>query len=82
MLELARDDVLPAALGFEPTPGSGSSIEGHWNVDSIDDLCMSLVYPTDVVEELNGTEVRIPGFVVPLELADSGKVRELTSEHS
>ena len=33
-------------------------------------------YPMGVVEELNGALVKIPGFVVPLEVSTEGKVSE------
>ena len=33
-------------------------------------------YSVGVVEDLNGARVMLPGFVVPLELADNGKVTE------
>lgn len=37
---------------------------------------MEQAYPMGVVEELNGALVKIPGFVVPLEVSTEGKVSE------
>ena len=33
-------------------------------------------YPTGVVEELDGEQVKIPGFIVPLEVAAGGEISE------
>lgn len=33
-------------------------------------------YGADVNEELNGIQAKLPGFVVPLEIADEGKISE------
>ena len=34
------------------------------------------VYPQGVVEELDGIQAKLPGFMVPLELAEGGKIKE------
>lgn len=53
--------------------GGNASDDGHW---SDDPFVQTPVYPTGVVEELDGKEVRLPGFIVPLDLDDVGNIRE------
>ena len=73
--ELGWEDLMPAREEFAPSPNTSNPIDGEWE-DDIDDPFMSPVYPTGVVEELDGITAKIPGFVVPLELADDGKIKE------
>ena len=62
--ELTWDDLIPASEATEQ-PGDYS----------FDPFAMP-AFPTGVVEELNGVLVKIPGFVVPLEVSAEGKVSE------
>ena len=63
--ELTWDDLIPDAEMSEQ-PGN----------DSFDDPFSMPVLPMGVVEELDGVLVKIPGFVVPLEVSAEGKVSE------
>ncbi|MYH34206.1 MAG: DUF3299 domain-containing protein [Gammaproteobacteria bacterium] len=63
--ELTWDDLIPDA---EATEQPGDS--------SFDDPFAMPVLPMGVVEELDGVLVKIPGFVVPLEVSSEGKVSE------
>ena len=63
--ELTWDDLIPDAGTIEQ-PGDGS----------FDDPFSMPALPMGVVEELNGVLVKIPGFVVPLEVSPEGKVSE------
>lgn len=63
--ELTWDDLIPETRATEQ-PGDYS----------FDDPFAMPVFPTGVVEELNGVLVKIPGFVVPLEVSTEGKVSE------
>lgn len=63
--ELTWDDLIPDARATEQ-PGD----------NSFDDPFSIPVLPMGVVEELDGVLVKIPGFVVPLEVSAEGKVSE------
>ena len=63
--ELTWDDLIPDA-GVIEQPGG----------DSLGDPFAMPALPTGVVEELDGVLVKIPGFVVPLEVSTGGKVSE------
>ncbi|MDE0488169.1 MAG: DUF3299 domain-containing protein, partial [Gammaproteobacteria bacterium] len=63
--ELTWDDLIPDAEGTEQPDDS-----------SFDDPFAMPVLPMGVVEELDGVLVKIPGFVVPLEVSAEGKVSE------
>ena len=63
--ELTWDDLIPDASAAEQ-PGHGS----------FDNPLALPVLPTGVVEDLNGVLVKIPGFIVPLEVSSEGKVSE------
>ena len=63
--ELTWDDLIPDARATEQ-PGN----------NPFDDPFAMPAFPTGVVEELNGVLVKIPGFVVPLEVSAEGKVSE------
>lgn len=71
--ELTWDDLIPEA---EMTGQPGNS-ELPTDDDLIDEGVFSYpVFPTGVVEELDGALVKLPGFVVPLEVSTEGKVSE------
>ena len=71
--ELTWDDLIPEAGGIEQ-PGNS---ELGTDENLVDGGAFSLpVFPTGVVEELDGALVKIPGFVVPLEVSTEGKVSE------
>ncbi|MCY4157400.1 MAG: DUF3299 domain-containing protein [Gammaproteobacteria bacterium] len=63
--ELTWDDLIPDA-GTVGQPGG----------DSFGDTFSMPAPPTGVVEELDGVMVKIPGFIVPLEVSMGGKVSE------
>ena len=63
--ELTWDDLIPDAGAMEQ-PGN----------ELFEDTFSLPALPTGVVEELDGERVKIPGFVVPLEVSDGGKVSE------
>ena len=63
--ELQWDDLLPQ----EEEPPAPSWVVDHSAIPSFDNFQI----PTGVVPELNGQKVKIPGFIVPLDLVD-GKV--------
>ena len=63
--ELTWDDLIPEAAMIEQ-PGN----------DSFDQAFSIPALPGGVVEELDGVLVKIPGFVVPLEVSEGGKVTE------
>ena len=80
--ELTWEELIPGG-GMTEQPivaGSGMDDESYddeaWDEDPIDDLFAAPVYPMGVVEELDGVLAKLPGFVVPLELAGEGKVKE------
>ena len=80
--ELIWDDLIPdGGLTESPvTSDSGmdkdSSDDDDWNEGTLDELLAAPVYPTGVVEELDGVLAKIPGFVVPLELDGEGKLKD------
>ena len=71
--ELTWDDLIPDA-GTAEQPG-GLQLGGDGNLMGDEPLSLPM-YATDVVRELDGTVVKIPGFVVPLEVSEEGKVSE------
>ena len=74
--ELGWEDLLPKAKVIEPGKDDKSLGGNTWGNGPLDDAFASPVYPTGVVEELDGQLVKIPGFVVPLEIEGEGKVKE------
>lgn len=76
---LSWDDLMPAAaleqLKRNP-PQVNHGDEFDWEEDSFEDAFATPVLPVGVVEELNGKRVKLPGFIVPLEVGDGGKVGE------
>ncbi|MEM7282198.1 MAG: DUF3299 domain-containing protein [Pseudomonadota bacterium] len=73
--ELSWDDLIPEAKTIEGPGGDNPVVGKNWN-GSFEDAFSTPVLPVGVVEELDGVLAKIPGFVVPLELAEGGKVKE------
>jgi len=79
--ELTWDDLLPkseAPKQLEPR-GHRSGMEGgdddwDWEDDSFEDVFATPAYPIGVVDELDGARVKLPGFIVPVEMVDEGTV--------
>ncbi len=63
--ELTWDDLIPDSRMIEQ-PGD-DSFDGAFSLPTL---------PTGVVEELDGVLVKIPGFIVPLDISTEGKVSE------
>ncbi|MEM7431082.1 MAG: DUF3299 domain-containing protein [Pseudomonadota bacterium] len=81
--ELTWDDLIPEdAELVQQAPNTGDNLDGYYDVepgqgpDPFEDLMSSPVFPAGVVEELDGTTVKIPGFVVPLGFAEEGKIKD------
>ena len=79
--ELTWDDLIPGAETTDPPadPEKPADEEPVAHEDSEEDTyegVYSLPYPTGVVEELDGVLVKLPGFIVPLEVSMEGKVSE------
>lgn len=47
-----------------------------WKEDSVEEMFLPPPHPMGVVEELDGVLVKLPGFIVPLELDGEGRVSE------
>lgn len=76
---IAWEDLLPAASSeLEDGAGRAAGTTGSWFLhDESAEVSPDLpTYSAGVVEELNGTRVVLPGFIVPLELAGEGRVTE------
>ena len=84
--ELTWDDLLPPlppSVAPDQLLRHGSNdpmVEEQdvWDMEDepFEDVFATPAYPTGVVEELDGERVKIPGFLVPLELIDDGTVKE------
>ena len=80
--ELTWDDLLPDTEPVEQPINKGSRSDEDmiddegWEDGEWESAFMTPLYPTGVVEELNGELVKIPGFVVPLEFEGEGMVKE------
>ena len=81
--ELTWDDLIPETPTVQPfqppggvTGSGGGDTDWDWEEDSFEEAFSTPVYPTGVVEDLDGTQVKLPGFLVPLEITDNGKVSE------
>ena len=55
---------------------SGENWDDDWNDDTFEESFSTPAYPMGVVEELDGVLVKIPGFIVPLEVSVEGQVSE------
>ena len=81
-LELTWGDLIPDAETIEQPadselPADEDLIDDeNREDDSFEEALSSQDYSTGVVEELDGTLVKIPGYVVPLEVSAEGKVSE------
>ncbi|MEM7503149.1 MAG: DUF3299 domain-containing protein [Pseudomonadota bacterium] len=76
---IAWEDLLPAdSSGQASDEGGGPAATGQWFLhdESSEEIPALPTYSVGVVEELNGVRVAIPGFIVPVEVADRGRVTE------
>ncbi len=80
--ELIWDDLIPDGGMTEHavTTDSGNDeepgVDEDWDDEAFNDLFAVPAYPTGVVEELDGVVAKLPGFVVPLELSEEGKLKD------
>ncbi len=78
--ELTWDDLIPAGALPQQEPvylyEDDELMDEDWDHKSLDEEFSTPAYPTGVVDELNGIQAKLPGFVVPLELSGAGKVKE------
>ena len=80
--ELTWDDLIPGAETTEPPADPEKPAEeapvGHdgSEEDTGEDLYLYQPSAAGVVEELDGVLVKLPGFIVPLEVSMEGKVSE------
>ena len=76
--EVSWDDLLPE----QPEPVSplqlptGETKPWDMETDSFEDAFATPAYPMGIVKELDGQRIKIPGFLLPLELIENGTVRE------
>ncbi len=80
--ELEWVDLIPGGDAYyqqlEDAVGSGGQYfeDEDWGDDPLEEGVAMPVYPSGVVEELDGVRAKIPGFIVPLELAGEGEIKE------
>ena len=82
--ELSWDELIPEGEELVPPQnphGAGVTDEDllnddDWDEDEFEQAFSTPVYPVGVVEELDGIQAKIPGFVVPLEISGEGMVKE------
>ena len=79
--ELTWDDLMPEGQILEPPDPNSLNhdemlIGDNWEESSFEEAFSTPAYPTGVVEELDGTLVKVPGFIVPLELTGGARVKE------
>ncbi|MEM9063813.1 MAG: DUF3299 domain-containing protein [Pseudomonadota bacterium] len=83
--ELSWDDLLPPVPALTPDrllrggnvdPTAEEDDLWDMEVESFEDVFATHAYPIGVVEDLDGQQVKLPGFLVPLELIDDGTVKE------
>ena len=80
--EITWEELIPEGEVQEqpavPAQPHGSDLfgEDEWKEDTVEQMFMPPAQPMGVVEELDGERVKIPGFIVPLELDDQGDVKE------
>ena len=77
--ELSWDDLIPEGEEIAPPtlpPGHGAGSDELWDDDTFEQTFSTPAYPAGVVEELDGIEAKIPGFIVPLEISGEGQVKE------
>ena len=69
-----QEQLVPPDLGMSTDAKEGGDFD--WEDDSFEEA-MSMHYrPTGIVKEYDKQRVKLPGFVVPIELGDEGKVSE------
>lgn len=75
---LSWEDLLPGDASVSMQPQDAPPRGGGWFLhDESAEVGPALpAYSAGVVEDLNGTRVALPGFIVPLELAGQGRVTE------
>lgn len=73
---IAWEDLLPASS--DALESGGARTSGGWFLhdESAEESPALPTYAAGVVEELDGTSVVLPGFIVPVELASEGRVTE------
>ncbi len=80
--ELTWDDLIPAGEVLQPEQriylmdDEDLMAEDDWDDKSFDQDFSMPAFTGGVVDELNGIQAKLPGFVVPLELSGEGKVKE------
>ncbi len=80
--ELTWEELIPEGAVVEqpavPVPPASEDLFGDddFKEDSFEDYFMPPPAPMGVVDELDGVMVKLPGFVVPLELDGDGDVKE------
>jgi hypothetical protein len=79
--EPAEQSVVPGPSGQSPGPGDDGLAESFEDAfeDNFDGDFGMMEFPSSplgIVQELDKTVVKLPGFVVPLEVADEGAVSE------
>ena len=74
--ELSWNDLIPESEKLNPPMPPGGMYPPGFDDDPLDEGYGGSSYQYGVVEELNGKQVKIPGFIVPLEVAEGGKVSE------
>ena len=80
--ELTWDDLIPEGelAQQQPVYGGGGDEDlipnDGWKDPAYDNPFSTPVYPSGVVEELNGVVAKLPGFVVPLAIVGDGKVKD------
>lgn len=73
---LSWEELMPPLQQPSEPPSVAQGDEFDWEEDSFDQAFSTPVFPMGVVEELNEQQVKLPGFIVPLEMGDGGKVGE------
>lgn len=80
--ELTWEELIPDGAVVEqpavPVPPPSEDLFGNdqFKEDSFEDYFMPPPQPMGVVHELDGVMVKLPGFIVPLELDGEGDVKE------
>ena len=80
--EITWEELIPDGEVLEqpavPAPPPGNDLFGDddFKEDSVEQMFAPPPQPMGVVEELDGVLVKLPGFIVPLELDGEGKVAE------
>ncbi len=82
--EITWQDLIPSQSSPVPLPpeggpqvGSGADADRLSDDEWFDDAPPIPFYSAGVVEDLDGERVKLPGFIVPLELVDGNKISEV-----